>query len=289
MGTRSSRHNKGRKPLYKEHGTDSARFFVERVPQIVSEHPSIPFRHAPRPAPNPELEDRVRRYLEARKAAAEAERIVEELRVAAVRRTELREAKVIETMPIVEQYLVSVSDRDISLQLYVEKKISINQLHCARLWQHYVEEHTLQPSQSIDASAPDHCQPWQRDGDMTEAQYRAVMIRKLVAGPLGQKRVRFLDIILQPDVGRTQARILFRAPWDRIQYELLWCLDALSIYFGRTTGFPGDGMDGFREAAEKQMKYRTDWARQIFEQNYTEGHSRHLQYLDAEAHHGAKA
>jgi hypothetical protein len=286
MGTRRSRHNMGRKPSYKEHGHDSARNFVERVERIANQ-PTIPTRHRPAPSPCPELEAQVARYLAARKAEAEAALLAEKNRLASVRRAEINHTGIHVEPPILEELIVSVSDRDIPLQLYMARKISLNQLQCARLWQHYIEESTLQPSCSIDPSAPLQWKVWQRDGDMSEQQYRALTIRKFAIFAFGKARALFLDTILAPDVGRKRAIELFRAPWPRLQYELLWCLNALSIYFGRSNGYSGDGMDAFREAADKQQRYRENWAREIFGENYEARNARQMKYLDAEAHTNA--
>lgn len=285
MGTHKSRHNKGRKPLYKEHGIDSARNFVERIERIANDE-TVPLKRSSRPSPNVDLEASVAKYLNELKAKAIQARSDEEARLAAARKPMVQEiAHEPDLFKIDEQSLISISDRDIPLQLYMEKSITVNQLRSARLWQHYLEECSLQPCVSIDPGQRLTKQCWQRDGDMSDEQYLAMIIRKMIAGPMGNGRVRFLDTILQPDVTRAAAIRSFRLRWSKIKYELLWCLDALSIYFGQESGFPGDGMDLFREAANKRIDFRAAWAKEAFGEIYSsEGHERTLEFLGAIAH-----
>jgi hypothetical protein len=255
MGTHKSRHNKGRKPLYKEHGSDSARNFVERVEKPADV--TIPFRHQPRQNPNPELQAQVARYL--------AERRAETAIALAAEKKPVFNAH--DFLPTIERQslldLAIVSDRDLALQLYAERKIRKVELYAARMWQHYFEEYTIQPNISIDASAPMQKQSWQRDGDLSEPQYRALVVRKIATRALGRNRAAFLDRILAPDMGRRDAIRIFKTSGDVIELALKQLLNCLAIFFGHCTGDSEDGLDAFRDASSSLRSYRLAGAESV--------------------------
>lgn len=279
MGTHRSRHNKGRKPLYKEHGSESFRNldFNEKS----GRKKIIPVLPTPRRTERAvELTETVARYLAARKTREAAP--VKSPKLPALPAVQLRSL-----LPF-DRDLVGTADHDIALKLYMERRASLNQLMSARMWQHYLEEYTVQPCVSIDPSSPLRNQMWQRDGDLDEAQHRAMIVRKIITKALGVARVRFLDAILQPDIGRTDAVKMFGVSWQKLEYELLYCLDALSIYFGRESGFPGDGMDVIRDAHAQREDYRLRWMKEIAGADYSPfENARTIRQEDAEGHRDA--
>jgi hypothetical protein len=252
MGTRRSRHNRGVKPLYKDIDRSSVRIGPlaeppkrERIVPLVQHN-----RLAATPAP--ELEAQVADFLARRRQQEHAETTT------AKRNVEHFVASAKTGLP--ETLAIAVSDRDIAMQLYMGKIIGKTQLWAARMWQHYFEEQTIQPNISIDPSAPLGKQLWQRDGDLTEPQYRAMIVRKLSRAALSTADFLFLDTVLQPDIGRAEAIRLLRMPLDRIVHRLKQLLRGLAIFFGYATD-PG-GFAAFATAHIALEHYKSAWITQ---------------------------
>lgn len=254
MGTRSSRHNKGRKPIYKEHGgKDSLRHFtLEIAPKRRSQQlvPIVKKRQAIER--QVELEATVTAFLARRQAAMQPalpEASAEiDFRLAGQGTFETE----------IADKLVDVSQRDILLQLFVERKITAGQLHAGRVWQRYKEGATIQPNRSIDWSG--EYRGYQPRGDLTESQYFSMKQRQLFMDAVGTKAVSFLDFCLDADKGRAAILRALTADADKIEDyigELLislcdcyglraWTYGQLRVWQGghrnRSTGrnaFPG--------------------------------------------------
>jgi hypothetical protein len=114
--------------------------------------------------------------------------------------------------------LVCVSQRDVLLQLYVERRIARVELLAGRTWQHLMEHATVQPCASVRFDQPVFQQgKWQPDGDLTDGQWEAIRRRAAVRECLGRPTVNFLDETLAPDVGRGTLR---RRHGDRAREQI---------------------------------------------------------------------
>lgn len=219
MGTRRSKHNRGRKPVYKEHGSDSVRHFEQ--PKPVKEKIVPLVRNFTKRSPIVWDEGKKTASAEAVQALPPP---IEKYIVPT-----LNEA-------IEAGNIVGVSTRDFLLQLYAERKIDNVLLRAGRLWQHHMEISTIQPCQSIDPGVPNNMQRWQKDGELTEAQHRAMTKRRIVSAALGIRGVRFLDLVLSPDIGRADAMRLAGMSGARLFHVLNWLLNGLAVYYGFRIG-----------------------------------------------------
>lgn len=278
MGTHRSRHNKGRKPMYKHFERDTARrhfFFDEKeviatdfvglrctycqrvledtqaassvaatkdhyLPQSVGGKevvpcciqcnkikadmlpqewvqfmvnnpvwwkPARPQRSKPDEPKRIELVDEVARYLAKRKQErtaqqAEQERIAE---INAIHAKDVFRSISGEGFSgFLDGPIVRSSERDILLQMYVEKKISTQQLRAGRQWQHDMEAATIQPNTSIDWSEPRGGLHYQTRGTITERQHDAMTRRKEFSEAMGAIALRALDYCFDADRGRAE-------------------------------------------------------------------------------------
>jgi hypothetical protein len=245
MGTRRSRHNKGRKPLYKEHGTDSVRFGVTNK---AAKEKFVPVNRPRHPAPSP-LSPK----------PEQPKVFVDDTTRTLPERVKLQDPP----PPLFDVDKIEASSRDILITLFIERKIDRVQLNAGRLWQHYMEEAIVQPCMSIDPSAPLSHQHWQRDGDLTERQHRATIVRKIIRPILGRAAFQFLDTLLQPDIGRKRAMEISRMSGHHIAYLLNWLLSGLAVYFGYRNSSDGDVYGAFQDACATRENYRLEWNRLV--------------------------
>lgn len=202
MGTRRSRHNKGRKPLYKHFERDTIRQWSDEKPE-----PERTVFNKPRTwtsktevKASPELLPIVARYLETRKQ-------VEARKQAGAVFPNAR-GEEFSSLDIADHDTaarVQPSERDILLQLFVERKIGVGQLHAGRKWQMFREWATIQPNQTIDWSCGSVARmPYQKRGDLTESQCSAMKHRRLFLDYAGAVASSFLDFCLDADRGRAE-------------------------------------------------------------------------------------
>lgn len=232
MGTRRSKHNRGRKPFYKnierttladiapvevERWEDEADAFFEghRLDNFYEARAATGSYVASKiPQQDVELTEQVKAYLAKRQEEAkrkDAASVFPE-----VRRLPERVALPSFFKPEIEQ--VSASARDVLMQLFVERKISAGQLHAGRRWQADKERATIQPSRSIDWSKS--LAGYQRRGDLTESQYAAMVRRRAFVGFAGFASATFLDFCLEPDRGRDTLIEIMRLPAAQVEASI---------------------------------------------------------------------
>jgi hypothetical protein len=228
MGTRRSKHNKGVKPRYKELGRESIRFtFDDEKPSHKKARQAPPWwvstavpgvwRTARRETcAQPELADAVAAYLEKRRA--------QNARVAAAQvfPTPLKSAehRLIDGgvfhphLADDNPNLVQTSERDVLMQLFVERKISAGQLHAGRQWQRIREQATLQPNASVLARA--WSRPYQVRGNISDRQAEAMEYRRDFCCYAGPAALASLDFCLDADRGTDELTRLLNVGLDQL-------------------------------------------------------------------------
>jgi len=165
-------------------------------------------------APEPELEEVVKRYL-AQKANADTEPSALERHNAEIVHAPER---VMLDAPIGANDSRQLAPRkhDILLQLFSERKISLGHFHAGRRWQWDREASTIQPVVTIDwsMSSPN---PYQLDGEMTERQWEAMRRRKQFVAFAGLAAATMLDFMLEVDRGRADLIELTKMPAVQIE------------------------------------------------------------------------
>lgn len=132
--------------------------------------------------------------------------------------------------------IVGVSERDILLQLYVEKKISRVEMEAGRLWQRYMTEATIQPCVSFDPATPvSQARLWQPDGDLTDRQYTAIRHRRIIEQAIGRGPRSLLDALLEPDVGRSAIIRTYGLASRQLVERLRYFLKEIAVCFGMST------------------------------------------------------
>lgn len=233
MGTRRSKHNKGRKPLYKHFERDTIRQWTfgeepternwdDREPQRI-------VYSTAKPTPSPELLPIVQKYIEARK-------IVEARKEAnshfpAVGGNVLALVEDGARNPHLVAERVEPSERDVLLQLFVEHRISAGQLHAGRRWQAWREAAAIQPNATIDWSG--EYKPYQARGNLTELQFAAMRARRQFLDYAGIASVTFLDFCLDADRGCADLMRLLRLDRRQIGDVLDDLLMKLCAFYGK--------------------------------------------------------
>lgn len=204
MGTRKSKHNKGRKPLYKHFERDTVRTF-QSEPEMMRTRIIPDMRH--RRTYQPENTDKVvaltaevQRYIARRREIEARQESVKEFPKPSGEQFHLIDGSMF--LPYFSDGrhdVVRPSERDVLLQLFVERKISAGQMHAGRRWQADKEWATLQPSRTIDWSAS--TRPYQARGTVTGSQWGAMKRRRSFIDAEGIAVATFLDFCLEPDRG----------------------------------------------------------------------------------------
>lgn len=231
MGTRRSKHNKGRKPLYKEHGSlpdkDVPWWAANPAPHSVHKPAFTPRRLSP-PKVAVELTESVRRFLEARRHGPE---------------------KLPQSLPQMPERVISgevftgrpenndgakarASASDILLQLYTEERLTIRQYRAGRIWQRDMESATIQPNLTINWAEPARGMHYQRRGDLTEYQWEAMTRRRSFAKAVGPAVGSFLDAALDANMGRRALTLAFGLDPSTLEEAVAGALDELSIHLG---------------------------------------------------------
>lgn len=218
MGTRKSRHNKGRKPLYKEVGRETVRRAFEDEKPAHEEARLIPFaRRAHREtSAAPELADVVAVYLEKRRAE-NARKFDGQVFPAPKKSAEHRFIDGAEFNPHLADDnpdLVRASESDVLLQLFVERRISAGQLHAGRWWQRMREQATLQPNACFLARA--WGKPYQVRGNISDSQVDAMAYRRDFRSYAGPAALAFLDFCLDADRGGEELTRLLNIGRDQL-------------------------------------------------------------------------
>lgn len=215
MGTRRSKHNKGRKPLYKEH----RRHLIEDDKPAHEKARMIPgTRRVRREATaTPELADVVAAYLEKR-SVENARKFAGQVFPAPTKSPELRVINGDVFNPHLADdnpNLVQASESDVLLQLFVERKISGGQLHAGRRWQRIREQATIQPNACLLARAWGG-RPYQARGNISDAQVDAMTYRRDFLSYAGPAALAFLDFCLDADRGADELTRLFKIDRDQL-------------------------------------------------------------------------
>lgn len=212
MGTHRSRHNKGRKPMYKHFERDSVRTWdFEEKPLREKIVPIVRNNYAsPKTKKTIQLIDEVRAFIEARKerdalAKAETAHLAENAFHLIVGNHETDNKEV-----------VAASARDVLLQLFMERKISGGHMYAGRRWQDIMERATLQPNMSIDWSQRVSLMPYQARGTVTDGQWSAMKTRRRFHDEHGPSLLGLLDFCLQPDRRRADLIRAFNTNDDEL-------------------------------------------------------------------------
>ncbi len=230
MGTRRSKHNKGRKPLYKEHGTETIRHWdadegvVEKrklIPHVRNRTINV------KPAPDIGLEAKVAAYLERRRAIA-ARKETDQQFPQRWNETPERISVVLPDWRAAEE--VEPSRRDILMELFVERKITGSQLHIGRRWQSDRERATIQPNKSIDWSRPIAGAYSTRD--INDAQWSAMRRRRNFIDQAGASTATLLDFCLEVDRGRDDLMKTFRVSACQVDAMVEDLIEKLQSFFG---------------------------------------------------------
>lgn len=191
MGTRRSRHNKGRKPMYKH-------FERETIGDAVSILEARPVRErfipppeqrgnytAPKTAKVIELEASVVRYM-AQRAQEMVKRKVE------------RQCEV-EKIELTKGDRISFSNCDVLLQLFQDRQISRQQLLAGRVWQFNLQRATIQPIASIAWDRSTAEPQYQARGTLSDGQWEAMRRRRAFRRHVGAKYIALADYCLGRD------------------------------------------------------------------------------------------
>lgn len=182
-------------------------------------------------APEPELEDVVKRFLAKRDLAIKQETqptAVDRLNAEYLHAPERVRLEAPLGMNDVQQ--TAPRNHDILLQLFSERKISLGHFHAGRRWQWDREAATVQPVTSIDwsQSSPN---PYQLDGELTERQWAAIRNRKRFITHAGLTACTMLDFCLEVDRGRSELMQLTKLPAVRIECVVEELLDKVCECF----------------------------------------------------------
>lgn len=167
-------------------------------------------------APNPELEELVKRYVAARhlkepvgnpKLEAHNNEIL--LAPEAVR---------LKTPEAIEPKQAAPISHDVLLQLFSERKITLGHFHAGRRWQWDREAATIQPNTSIDWSQSSPS-PYQSE-EMSERQWGAIRRRRVFAEHSGLAAATMLDFLLEVDRSRSDLMKLTGLPAVQIECAL---------------------------------------------------------------------
>lgn len=181
---------------------EAANFLADR--QLADQkvhHPAGARRDLFKVAPNPELEEAVKRYIADRDTAeSPQEKLYNGLKIPIDHQPE----RVALEAPAcaLDPKQIAPAAHDILLQMFVEKKIGLGYFHAGRRWQWDREAATLQPSVSIDWSRSSQS-PYQ-DSELTEHQWDAIRRRKRFIAHSGIAIATMLDFFLEPDRGRSE-------------------------------------------------------------------------------------
>lgn len=232
MGTHRSKHNKGRKPLYKEYGSlpdkDVPWWAANPAPHAVHKPAFTPRRLSP-PKVAVELTESVRRFLESRRAGPATlsldplpsmpERVISgEIFTGRPENNDGARAR--------------ASTSDILLQLYTEEYLTIRHYRAGRIWQRDMESATIQPNLTINWAEPARGMHYQRRGDLTEYQWEAMGRRRAFAKEAGAAVANFLDAALDANMGRRALTIAFGLDSTTLGEAITGALDELSIHLG---------------------------------------------------------
>lgn len=247
MGTRKSKHNKGRKPFYKDYdrtkladicpisntasGNDIANVSCYSIISNYHGASTKPSMHDNWiiSRPNPELSAIVKTYLAKKQ---EEQRRHDALQTFPdVRRDPERVLLRDYEPPIAER--VETSRRDVLMEMFVERKITPGQMHAGRRWQADRERATLQPSRTIDWSLG-RLAGYQVRGGLSPQQWNAMKRRRDFIKAEGLAAATMLDFLLDNDQGRSAIVRLMKIPPVRIEQMLDDLLTRLCEYFGRT-------------------------------------------------------
>lgn len=246
MGTRRSKHNRGRKPFYKDHDHTTladiapveAHGWEEEAEQFLHDRHANSFAEARyRPTrgylatrigkPDPELTASVKAYLAKRRA--EQARLEAAAVFPDVRRSPER---VISTFDFTrEADHVEPSHRDILMEMFVERKITHGQIYAGRRWQADKERAAIQPSRSIEWSNPGV--PYQARGDLTGSQWAAMKRRSSFVAAEGIAMATFLDFCLEADRGRSELVQMTGITAVSLECAIEDMLTKLCRHFGR--------------------------------------------------------
>lgn len=232
MGTRRSKHNKGRKPLYKHFERETVRHWESGDQKREREKvvPIVRNRGWAIKAPEPGLAADVARYMEKRRAEAARNKAVRAFAKPDGEKFHLIEGAAFE--PFATAEMVRSSDRDVVLQLYIERKISAGQLHAARKWQAWKEQGSIQPNMTIDWSQSMNRSPYQRRGDLTDGQWSAMQRRREFLEYKGAASAAFFDFCLDADRSRSELLALLKINGERLEQIFDDLLTKLCECFG---------------------------------------------------------
>jgi hypothetical protein len=233
MGTHKSKHNKGRKPLYKDFERVTVRHWMPE-PKPLRERliPNVPRRRA-RPPAAATLVEMVARYIEKRReteARQEADKLFP--------RAKGPEFRTIDGTVFNPHFsdglhdVVQSSERDVLLQLFIERKISAGYLHAGRRWQQLREQATIQPNMSIAWSQSIRRMPYQARGNLSDAQSSAMAYRRAFREYAGPAAVAFLDFCLDADRGRDDLTALLKMDRDQLAKVIEDALYRLCVFVG---------------------------------------------------------
>lgn len=249
---RSSKHGHGRKPLYKEHGRETVRSFASERKELRSNDVPIhrsfaKFKVAPK---DPELLPLVQAYLAKRRAELTSQ---PEIKPPSKSPDDFAPRVVIKDHARWVDS-VGISQRDLLIQLMIDRKIHAVHFASGRIWQHYMEKGTLQPNVSINPIYSHQAAPYQADGEITEKQYGAMQTRKIIERACKKRGREFLDRVLQPDFGYAELKYAHPDQFQIAIDVLRVLLDGLSIVFRTSTGV--NGVYGIWQKARDELR---DW------------------------------
>lgn len=229
MGTRRSRHNKGRKPLYKDFERDTVRTssFDDQPRPREKFVPPPEMRGnytAPRTQRVVELESAVIRFMERR--AEQSKQDHEE-----VSRRHQPE-RVSREFPDCDPVgTVRVSNSDILLQMFHHREISGRQLLAGRVWQFNLDRATIQPSATI-ALDPDAVRQYQARGTISDDQWDSMRRRRIFAEQVGNRYLRLADFCLGQDWRRADLMRSLGVSGGQLALILDDMLAKLAVHFG---------------------------------------------------------
>lgn len=224
MGTRRSKHNKGRKPLYKEFrlisAGDTPWWHDDGWTRPVEASP-VPLRRYKPPTPNVQLEARVAAFLAQRQA------VPDNIPIPSTRRDPERVPEVIN---IDADHRVSSAPDDIILQMMIERRLTGRQFRAGRIWQFDMEAATIQPLRGFDWSRAQSM--YQSRGDVTDRQFEAMRRRREFVDAYGPEPARFLDLCLDAFQTRGGLMRLFGLRACELHDHINRALTALCLHLG---------------------------------------------------------
>lgn len=217
MGTRRSKHHKGRKPRYKDYQRTALSDLepktvsrLEREAEIFlderqnskwrGEDMLRSLRNKPlhsMPSSSAPLTEIVKAYLQKRKMESDRKEVVQAFP------SQKKLPEHVHLPFLIEQEASRFSfSNDVLLELYRERKISGRTFHAGRQWQADYERATIQPNRSINWEAGRL--GYQQRGDLSNAQWAAMNRRHKFASAASHAAAAFLDFCLEPDRGVEQ-------------------------------------------------------------------------------------